>query len=389
VRAATTQEVMNNAEYIAVAPRLRERRSQAVAVAPSTRSSLPPDTESLRLACEAQVKRRWPLGFTLVELLVVIAIIGVLVALLLPAVQSAREAARRSQCSNNARQIGVACQNFHAARNSLPMGYGPLPEGGFGKSLGAGKPYTEWSWAAHLFAFMEQSSISTAIADSLKLNWNPGQLGSTPPTMEAIVTARVNAFYCPSDESVRTNFNEGRACFAGAALAEGYGRMSYAGNFGYGQMEAPRTTEVATANLTPKDAYSGVFTYNHGDSLREISDGSSNTLLIAEIVPGGPCSIRGVFAYDEGPVFMQNYQPNDSTPDLVRWCDSEDKLPGARASCLQSVTPLNMVLHTSRSMHPGAVVTGMCDGSVRFVSDEVDLLVWRQYGTPRGGEVVP
>jgi hypothetical protein len=145
------------------------------------------------------------------------------------------------------------------------------------------------------------------------------------------------------------------------------------------QLEAPREN-------TRYPRVDGVFSYNHGDKLGQITDGSSNTLLTAEIVIGGVCTIRGAFAYDEGPVFMQHYRPNDSAPDLVRWCDPADKVPGAAAPCLDNVTKLNMVLHTARSRHPGIVVVSRCDGSSQSVTNDVDLSVWRALGTPRGDE---
>ena len=85
---------------------------------------------------------------------------------------------------------------------------------------------------------------------------------------------------------------------------------------------------------------------------------------------------------------MQFYLPNDTTPDVVRWCDLEDKVPGAAAPCIDSLTKLNMVLHTSRSSHPGAVVAGLCDGSTRVVNDSIELDVWRAAGTPRGEEAL-
>ncbi|MCA9241021.1 MAG: DUF1559 domain-containing protein [Planctomycetales bacterium] len=313
----------------------------------------------------------------MVELLVVIAIIGVLIALLLPAVQAAREAARRTQCTNNNRQIGLALQQYHGAFGELPPGYGPLPKGKFGTGVANGNPYAEWSWAARMFGFIEEATLSGEI----DWTWNPGALASAPPTIKEIVSAKISSFYCPSDGAVSTNFNLGGVCYSGQYVQDGYGRISYAGNFGRGQLEAPRAP-VGTA-------VDGVFGYNHGDSYRAITDGTSHTLLTSEQIPGGVCSIRGVFAYDEGPVFMQDFPPNSTSPDLVRWCDPADKLPGAAAPCIDSVTKLNMVRHSSRSLHPDGVVSGFCDGSTRFITNAIELEVWQANGTPRGGEVTP
>ena len=102
--------------------------------------------------------------------------------------------------------------------------------------------------------------------------------------------------------------------------------------------------------------------------------------------------MRGTFAYDEGPVFMQFYLPNDKTPDVVRWCDAKDdqaKSGASQAPCIGFSAPdLNMILHTARSYHAGGVVTSRCDGSANLISDGIDLVVWRALGTPRGDEVV-
>jgi type II secretory pathway pseudopilin PulG len=327
----------------------------------------------------------------LVELLVVIAIIGVLVALLLPAVQAAREAARRTQCINNCKQVGLALQNYHTANGSLPPGYGPLPKNGYGTGVGGGTPYAEWSWAARLFGYMEQAAISQAI----DYTWNPGIVAGASPTIKAVRTAKLSTFHCPSDDSVWTNWNENAACTAGDA--DGWGRISYAGNFGSVQdtnpPSAPPTAsylEAPTGEQNPVrfPRVHGVFTYNHGDKFGQITDGTSNTLLTAELVAGGVCSIRGAIAYDEGPVFQQFYLPNDTTPDVVRWCDDADKAPGAKAPCIASATMLNMVLHTARSNHSNGVVAGRCDGSANLIADSIDLFVWRALGTPRGDETV-
>ena len=318
-------------------------------------------------------------GFTLVELLVVIAIIGILIGLLLPAVQAAREAARRSQCTNNSKQIALALHLYHDSYNALPPGYGILPTGGYGTGVGDNgqRDYAEWSWAARLFGFLEQ----TAIYGQIDWTWNPGLASEPTPTIREIITAKLPAFYCPSDDSVRMNWNEDLSCFGGMATKEGFGRMSYAGNFGRGQMEAP---------LAPQGRrYHGVFKYNSGDGFSAITDGTSNTLLTLELIPGGVCAVRGSFAYDEGPVAMQDYPPNDKTPDLVRWCDKTDRQPDSPMSvapCIDSVTQLNMVRHTSRSKHPGGVVVSMCDASVSFRTNEIQLDVWQAMGTPGNGE---
>lgn len=318
-------------------------------------------------------------AFTLVELLVVIAILGILVALLLPAVQSARASARRTQCINNIRQSALGLHLYHDSHGQLPPGYGPMPPGGYGQGTrDTGQPdYAEWPWAARLFGYMEETSIY----GNIDWSWNPGIVSTPPPTVKQIVTAKISVFHCPSDGTITRNWNEQRPCFTGQFVEEGYGRISYAGNFGQGQMEAP---------LPPSgDRVEGVFGYNRGDRFGQITDGLSHTLLLSELIAGGVCTIRGVIAYDEGPLFMQDYRPNNSTPDLVRWCDTEDKQTAAPAPCTNSLSTLNMVLHTARSAHVGGVNVANCDASVDFVTDGIDLYVWRARGSPRGEEIIP
>jgi prepilin-type N-terminal cleavage/methylation domain-containing protein len=327
-------------------------------------------------------------GFTLVELLVVIAIIGILVALLLPAIQAAREAARRTQCTNNSKQVSLGLHLYHNDRGSLPPGYGPLPQDGYGTGVGGGTPYAEWSWAARLYGYVEEATI----AGEIEWTWNPGIVANASPTIKQVRTSKISTFHCPSDDSVRTNWNEATLCTPGVGDAEGYGRISYAGNFGNCSDTEPPTAPASASQLeAPRkgsrfNRIDGVFSYNHGDKLGQITDGTSHTLLTSEIIAGGVCSIRGVVAYDEGPVIMQYYLPNDRTPDLVRWCDTADTAPGAIAPCVASLTRLNMILHTSRSLHPGGVIASMCDGSVTMIRDDIELRVWRALGTPRGDE---
>jgi prepilin-type N-terminal cleavage/methylation domain-containing protein len=337
---------------------------------------------------------RDPSAFTLVELLVVIAIIGVLVALLLPAVQAAREAARRSQCTNNTRQVAIAVHNYASAHGALPMGYGLLPEGKYGTGVAdTGQQYAEWPWTSRILAYLEQNAISTQI----DFKWNPGNAQNHPAVLQSLVSAKIPAFHCPSDETAKTNFAEAGNCYDNNMFPLGFGRISYAGNFGNAEGVNPANSQLeASEDGRPGSRrLPGVFGYNRGDTFAQITDGTSNTLLTSELVIGGVCSIRGNFTYDEGPVFMQFYRPNDTTPDLVRWCDPQDKLPGAAAPCLGppgnnegTVGPLNMVLHTSRSMHPGAVIASLCDASARVINDDIELDVWRALGTARGDETV-
>jgi hypothetical protein len=169
--------------------------------------------------------------------------------------------------------------------------------------------------------------------------------------------------------------------------------MSYGGNYGIGkQWASPTTSRV-----------NGVFYPNSKTTIADIRDGTSNTLLISEIVPGGDCMSRGDWAYFEGPVFMVGdlnsstvtiYTPNDSTPDLTRWCDSEDGAAGAIAPCLKGsatfggTQAIGLDLRVSRSVHPDGVTAGLCDGSVRFVSNNIAKAIWQYLGTPAGGEVI-
>jgi len=329
-------------------------------------------------------------GFTLVELLVVIAIIGVLIALLLPAVQAAREAARRTQCINNTKQVALAVHNYAAAHGALPMGYGLLPEGGYGRGVAEGEAgqthYAEWPWSSRILAYLEQNAISTKI----DWKWNPGNAQNFPDVIRTVVSARIPAFHCPSDETAKTSFAEAGNCYPNDLFPDGFGRISYAGNFGNAEGTNPNNSRLeapADEGARPGTRrIHGVFGYNHGDKFSQITDGTSNTLLTSELIIGGVCTIRGTLTYDEGPVFMQFYRPNDSTPDIVRWCDSQDKIPGYPAPCVDPGLPLNMVLHTSRSMHPGIVVASTCDGATHVINDNIELDVWRALGTPRGEE---
>jgi hypothetical protein len=320
-----------------------------------------------------------------VELLVVIAIIGVLIALLLPAVQAAREAARRMSCINNAKQVALAMHLYHDSAKQFPPGYG-YQSWPYGSSGGP----EEWPWCPRLFPYLGEPALS----DIMQGNWGFPSGSITPPPAKLLPAfeTNVSTWQCPSDTLIR--FNENHEVSPGVPRCA---RVSFGVCLGIGPMEGDIVSPARLqTGLLPEERVPGAFGYNYGASIRKITDGSAKTLMFAEIIGGHEKTIRGTQYYDEGPVIMADHSPNDRTPDLVRWCDPKDALPNAASPCLTggafgggALTALNMVTHTSRSAHPGGVVAAMCDGSARLVSEVVELSVWQAIATPNGEEVVP
>jgi prepilin-type N-terminal cleavage/methylation domain-containing protein/prepilin-type processing-associated H-X9-DG protein len=311
------------------------------------------------------------IAFTLVELLVVITIIGILIALLLPAVQAAREAARRMQCTNNVKQIGLAAHMYHDCFDQFPPGYGYMAG-----TKGSGSPVLggEWPWECRVFPYMEQTATAAAFTNWGATWWNYTGNAAT------FLSTPYSFLQCPSDPTAAKNFTD-----AGSTWPNGLSRGSYAGSFGYGDPKY-----MNSAGMERTGHIDGVFSRNVGLCLVRIHDGSSNTLMLSEVIPGSEFSLRGAWWFAEGPVFMEQYTPNASNADLVRQgrCGPDDQAAGAIAPCSGSLTEYYMNVHTARSMHPGGVVAAMCDGSVRFTTDGISLVTWRAWGTPNGGEPV-
>lgn len=306
-------------------------------------------------------------GFTLVELLVVIAIIGILIALLLPAVQAAREAARRSQCSNNLKQSALAMHMRHDQKGTLPPGMGP-----YGCCWG--------TWQVLVLEFMEQRQLM-----DLYINWGGNdttvvQVGGTTytglrygssPNTTNVTTKRLNAFTCPSD---RPNAPIGSIT-----------SHNYAVNFGttgYGQQANLNGVLFKSAPFTVAKTTAEPF---KGVPLADIIDGTSNTILIGEVLQGTGSDLRGFTWWGDASQFTTYLSPNSPLPDRIYtagFCVNE---PDQNLPCDVS-TGTDPTMFAARSRHPGGVQVSLCDASARFISETIDINTWRALSTSRGSE---
>jgi prepilin-type N-terminal cleavage/methylation domain-containing protein/prepilin-type processing-associated H-X9-DG protein len=320
-------------------------------------------------------------GFTLVELLVVIAIIGILVALLLPAVQAAREAARRTECQNHLRQLSIACLNHLDTHKVFPSGgWGYYWVGDRDAGFGARQP---GGWTYNILPFIEEQALYDLGAD-----------GACPPydstTQKTGATQReqtpLPVFNCPSRRPARL-YQRDTANFPFRGLnynqIDSVARTDYAGNTGtillsgfsttgFGATRFPRTI----ADALNADAFAwprptdGVFVQRGELKLQRVTDGTSKTYLIGE-------KFLDPLAYEVGTVH------NDS--ESIHTGFNNDTLRGTCGTPLRD-TPGIGPYDVFGSAHPGAWNVSFCDGSVQAISYEVDALVHAQYGGRAGGD---
>ena len=170
------------------------------------------------------------IAFTLVELLVVITIIGILIALLLPAVQAAREAARRMQCTNNAKQLALAMHMYHQTNGQFPPGYGYLrPNNPYGNVQGG----PVWPWCIRLFPYLELSGLADTVAPYWGIN--PGDVYHLPSAVLPVIKNNISAWQCPSDSMIAHRYYENEQ----TSTIPPYARLSYAACIGIGPEEGP------------------------------------------------------------------------------------------------------------------------------------------------------
>ena len=333
-------------------------------------------------------------GFTLVELLVVIAIIGVLVALLLPAVQAAREAARRTQCLNNNRQLGIALQNYEDSNKRLPpgnLGY-DTEAMTFASVQYYSSPPEELPtpFVAFVLPFLEESNLYDQYDFTVRVQ---DQYNRTAGFENSPVGKLLTSFQCPSDEpktgGVCNNTSQGEDWKGNYGVNWGAWRNSCQLPNGYPNNITDAPNLEFCAQVRPSENKFAPFFLSYGAALREITDGTSNTLAMMEMIQppaDSYCDRRARVWCEKGGCNNVTtwLAPNSSDLDLGLCKESYqdapcEDLPNAQRDAYSRTG--------SRSRHAGGVTVIMCDSSAHFVADDIELSVWRAMSTMNLTEV--
>jgi prepilin-type N-terminal cleavage/methylation domain-containing protein/prepilin-type processing-associated H-X9-DG protein len=354
-------------------------------------------------------------AFTIVELLVVVAIIGTLVGLLLPAVQASRESARRMSCQNNLKQWSLAALAFHDARKAFPYA---RKFDGFSESIPDDpiswphwqQNYT-YGWYVNLLSYVEQQTTQRLFWNlTLKgseggtnwggSGWPSGGSGNDPRLVKAR-TILIPISRCPTSSGTAIDEDTPDAVWVRS-------RGNYVGCVGSGNIYAePLGSDRAGGGIfmvRKNQNFDEPSRKPYQENLAGILDGTSKTLLFSEVLNGSnPTGYNGnpgdiLSSSMSGSLFTTFTTPNAQVPDRVWFCPWDTGhvhwATGAgdrsyTAPCQGSVYEDTTTHAAARSQHAGGVNVAMCDGSVTFISDGVDALVWRSLGTTQGGEIIP
>ena len=308
-------------------------------------------------------------AFTLVELLVVIAIIGVLVALLLPAVQAARESARRTQCINHLKQWGLGIHNFHDTFQRFPYG-----------STNDSHPNKRKTWVVHVWPFIEANNLADKGDPNMAFYVAPYTIDNT---LNGLCGIQLKLYYCPSDGKGFKNQSVGQYQRVRGNVVVNWGNALY-----------DDTAAGGTASMTKMNH--GPFLHEEGDRSKPgtvkfstITDGTSNTLMLSETLmalANTDSDWRGDIHNDDGIFrFHTVTTPNSTAPDLLNSASfvnvvNDPLMPVAQGSPQRAA---------ARSRHPIGVNVALCDGSIRFVTNSINLTEWSALGTMAGGETNP